>query len=165
MSAPAFVRASSKRSMSALATSCSVLRNQMMNNRSLSSDSLPLSGSLISSRICAFDCFVIFSSNWKKLSSCLSLMPFSNAVAIFMCISRVAFRSRSSGSKVIAALRCCAEALVSFCRSSSEDAPVFLVMSFASSLYFVSSASMSSATCGNGTPALRNQKKSFEFRS
>lgn len=146
LSDPAFVRASSNRSMSVLETSCSVLRNQMMKSRSLSRGSFPLASSFNSSSICAFVCLVMVSSIWKKLSSCRSLIPLSNAVAMFMCMSSVAFRSRNSGSRVMAALRCCAEELVSFCRSSRDDAPVFFVISFASSLYFVSSASMSSAT-------------------
>jgi hypothetical protein len=41
----------------------------------------------------------------------------------------------------MAALRCCALALVSFWRSSKLVTPVFFVMASASSLYFVSSAS------------------------
>jgi len=133
-SAPALVKASSNRSISALETSCSVLKNQMMNSRSLSSGSLPFASSFNSSKIWPFVCFVMFSSIWKKLSSCRSLMLFNSAVAMFMCISRMAFLSRSSGSNVIAAFRCWADALVSFCRSSREEAPVFLVTSFASSL-------------------------------
>jgi hypothetical protein len=41
----------------------------------------------------------------------------------------------------MAALRCCALALVSFWRSSKSLTPVFLVIASASSLYLVSSAS------------------------
>lgn len=136
-----------------------------MKRRSLSRGSVPFAGSFRSSRTWAFVCLPMFSSSWKKLSSWRSLMPFSRDVAMFMCISRMAFRSRSSGRRVMAAFKCCAEALVSFCRSSMDDAPVFFVISFASSLYLVNSVSMSSATCGNGTPALRFQKKSLELRS
>lgn len=46
----------------------------------------------------------------------------------------------------MAALRCCALALVSFWRSSKSLTPVFFVMASASSLYLVSSASMSSVS-------------------
>lgn len=165
MSTPMLFSASSKRSISARETSCSVLRNQMMKIRSLSVGSLPLSASLIKSSIWAFVCFLMSSSSWKKLSSWRSLIPCSRDVAMFMCISSNALRSLSSGSNVMAALRCCADAVVSFCRSSMEFAPVFLVTSAASSRYLVSSVSMSSATCGKGTPAFLFQKKSFCVRS
>lgn len=82
-----------------------------------------------------------------------------------MCMSSVFFRSLISGRSVMAALRCCALALVSFCRSSRSATPVFFVMAAVSSLYLVSSASMSSATWGKGTPAFLLQKKSLAFRS
>lgn len=165
MSEPDLERASSKRSISAREISDSVLRYQITNRRSLSRGSLPLSGSLRRSRIWALVCFVMFSSISKKLSNWRSLMPFNKAVAMFMCMSSIAFRSRSSGSRVMAALRCEADELESFCKSSIEEAPVFFVISAASSLYFLSSVSMSSATCGKDMPAFRDQKKSFEFRS
>ncbi len=80
-------------------------------------------------------------------------------------MSSTALRSRSSGSSVMAALRCCALALVSFCRSSNDDAPVLRVISFVSCLYRLSSASMSSATCGNGSGAFLFQKKSVALMS
>ena len=65
----------------------------------------------------------------------------------------------------MAAFKCCALALVSFWRSSSEEAPVLAVMAAESSLYLVNSASISSATLGNGAFAFRAQKKSLDARS
>ena len=165
VSAPAALRASSNFSRSAREISCSVLRNQIMNSRSLSCGLLPFSWSFRTSSIWAFVCFMIFSSIWKKLSSCRFLIPVNSPARMLMCISSTAFRSRSSGKSVIAAFKCCAEALVSFCRSSIDDAPVFFVISFASSLYRINSASISSATCGNGTPAFLAQKKSLAVKS
>ncbi|KAL1998376.1 hypothetical protein VTN02DRAFT_6303 [Thermoascus thermophilus] len=66
---PARVSASSNWAISGRDSSVSVLRNQMMNSRSLSVGSLPLSGSLMSSIICVLLCLAMFSSSWKKLSS------------------------------------------------------------------------------------------------
>lgn len=45
------------------------------------------------------------SSIWNRVSSPRSLMPWSSAVAMFMCVSSVVLRAVSSGSAVMAALR------------------------------------------------------------
>jgi len=51
VSAPIIFSASSKRSISALETSCSMLKNHMMNKRSLSRGSFPLSSDWMNSNI------------------------------------------------------------------------------------------------------------------
>lgn len=103
---PACMSASSKRLSSALERSVSVLKNQIKKSRNLSNGFVPPSGLHNISRICDLFCFVMFSSSWKKLSNCRSLIPFRRAVAMFICMSRSALRSRSSGRSVMAALRC-----------------------------------------------------------
>ena len=53
------------------------------------------------------------SSVLNSSSSVRSLMNSSSAVAIFMCVSNVAFRAVSSGKAVIAVFKCAAFAVPS----------------------------------------------------
>lgn len=127
-------------------------------------------GSSVCPCIVAITCALVLlpapSSTWNKVSSPRSLIDCNSAVAMFICVSSVCLRAVSSGSAVMAVLRLAVFELRSICEMSfTSDIPVERVISAASDLYRLNSASMSSATCGNGFGAFFSQKKSFESMS
>lgn len=114
-------------------------------------------------RMVAFVCLPAVSSIWNRLSSPRSLMDCNNAVAMFMCVSRICLRAVSSGKAVMAVFKFAVLDVKSIWETSLTSLiPVDRVISAASVLYLLRSVSISSATAGKGLPAFLAQKKSLE---